>query len=506
MNIRELILPFILAMLTWWGIKYFFFGSTSADQYRFTAPQSAMECKPLNKGIQFMESKRVASPTITQVETAWGTLEFSTEGAALTRLAFKRKMNGDIQVLGTIFPPESTDMNNRAFLIALDGETPYNYHLVEQHEDSATISLAYQADAGNGHIKKTFTVHKDKHQMDLSIDLDPRGDRPMQARLFFPSPIMPALKDNAIAADVLDGNDRFSKVSIASLKNDDGWLTPEIFGAEDKYFVHAMVKDQESFAQRAYFNTSKEKITAIVEGPVVTSNSKWNLSFYLGPKEESAMVPVDSRLDQTLDHSGIWAPISRILLKILVWLYEYFHNYGIAIIVLTILIRLLLLPFSLSAERSMKDRAEMQKRLQYINQKHKDDPQAKMAAQAELMQKHGLGLGGCLPALLQLPIFFGLSRVLASSIMLYKAPFMWIPDLSAQDPYYILPGLVVAGMLFTAFTTPGDIKQKLPIIGMGVIFGAASTSFSAGLVLYIVVSVLLQSFQTKIFKLFRLIG
>jgi len=129
-----------------------------------------------------------------------------------------------------------------------------------------------------------------------------------------------------------------------------------------------------------------------------------------------------------------------------------------------------------------------------------------MAAQAEMMKKHGLGLGSCLPALLQLPMFFGLSRVLASSIMLYQAPFLWIPDLSSHDPYYILPGLVVAGMLFTAFNTPGDIKQRLPMIGMGIIFGVFSTSFSAGLVLYIVVSILVQLLQTKAFRWFKLVG
>src|SRR5579872_3579129 len=128
MNIRELILPFALALLTWWGVKYFFFTSMPAEQYHFTAPQNAVECKPLSKDIQFVESKRVASPMISPIETEWGNLEFSTEGAALTRLAFKRKMDGATQILGTIFPPESTDMHNRSFIIAFDGETPYNYH------------------------------------------------------------------------------------------------------------------------------------------------------------------------------------------------------------------------------------------------------------------------------------------------------------------------------------------------------------------------------------------
>ena len=152
----------------------------------------------------------------------------------------------------------------------------------------------------------------------------------------------------------------------------------------------------------------------------------------------------------------------------------------------------------------MKDRVEMQKRLQYIQQKYKDDPQARAQAQAEFMRKHGLGLAGCLPLLMQVPIFFGLSRVLSSAIELYKTPFLWMNDLSARDPYYILPVLVMIGMLGSAFTAV-DAKQRMPIIAMALAFGAVSASMSSGLVLYIALSTLLNMVQGRLFKLFRLV-
>ncbi len=120
------------------------------------------------------------------------------------------------------------------------------------------------------------------------------------------------------------------------------------------------------------------------------------------------------------------------------------------------------------------------------------------------MRKHGLGLAGCLPMLMQVPIFFGLSRVLSSSIELYKSPFLWMTDLSAPDPYYIMPILVMLGMLSSAFTAV-DIKQRLPIIAMAFAFGAVSSSMSAGLVMYIALSTLLNMAQNQIFRMLRLV-
>jgi YidC/Oxa1 family membrane protein insertase len=176
---------------------------------------------------------------------------------------------------------------------------------------------------------------------------------------------------------------------------------------------------------------------------------------------------------------------------ILNWLNDYVHNYGFAIIILTALMRLLLLPFSLRAKRGMKDRVESQRQLQYIQQKYKDDPQAKAKAQAEYMRKHGLGLTGCLPLLIQLPVFLGLSKVLSSSIELYQAPFLWIKDLSAADPYYILPVAVTLGILYRAFTSK-DNAQRMPLFAMAVVFGAFSATLPAGLVLYIAVGSVLN--------------
>ncbi len=505
MNIKDLIIPFALALLTTWALQHFFFGKkNSSDPYRFTAPQSAMECKPLMKEVAFSDTKRVLPEQTVTVETAWGLCEFSTDGASLSRLEFAHMVDGKMRVLGTIFPPENSDQEHRAFIVALQDKTPYYYTLVGRQENDKTTEITFQAKADHGVIHKTFTVYKEINQLDVAVQITPAAGHVMQARMFYPAPIMPGLKEDVVSADVIDGTQLFNKITQSSILPDDGWIKPSLFGVENKYFIHAMIKDPNTFVQRAYFSGQTKALTAIVEGPVVDTQTTWTMSFYIGPKEVDAIKLVDSRLEEALDYSGIWAPISRFLLMMLNWLYEYLHNYGVAIIVLSVMIKLILIPFSLRAERGAKDRADMQKRLAYIQQKFKDDPEARAQAQAEFMRRNGLGLAGCLPMLAQIPIFFGLSRVLSSSIELYQAPFLWMTDLSARDPYYILPALVMMGMLAPAFTGT-DTKQRLPLIAMALMFGAVSASLSAGLVMYIAISTLLNVMQSRIFIFFRLV-
>lgn len=502
-----MMLPFILAVATTWMIHYFFFSKKDIEQqYQFSAPQSLVECTPLQKDIDIVMPSKAGMPTITPVETPWAHLEFTTEGATLNRFEFKNTVHNNGQMISTIFPQERHDYIQHAFLVAFSKATPFVYKLTDVINEGPTIAVRYGAASDTAIIYKTFIIYKNSCQIDVKIEVEPINGAVTQIRLFYPAPIMPELKDQEqIAADVIYGSGTFKKIYRDSIAPDTYWVKPILFGVENKYFVHAMVADATNFVQRAYYNLiGKHRLIAILEGPAIDKATSWTISFYMGPKEATAMREVNEQLEQVLDYSGIWAPISRILLTILNWLYDYLHNYGLAIIVLTILIKLLLLPFSWRAEQGMKDRVEMQKRLQYIQQKYKDDPQGRAQAQAEFMRKHGLGLAGCLPLLMQVPIFFGLSRVLSSAIELYKVPFLWLPDLSARDPYYILPFLVMVGMLGSALTA-ADTKQRLPIIGMALAFGAVSASMSSGLVLYIALSTALNMVQSRLFKLFRLV-
>lgn len=502
MNIKELLIPLSLALITTYAIHYYFFSPKQAkeDDHSFVAPKTK---NPLNTEIDFIDERRSKSIELTPVETAWGSLVLSSEGASIDRLDFKRKVNGKEQDFRTIFPLADTQKEERCLLVALQEETPYYYSLVSTDDQGEQVQVTYYAATPRTEITKKFIVYKNLCKIDLELTLTPKKDQKIQPRIFYPSPLLPSLVDDQISAIVMYGAQVFEKIAREKVHENQGWIEPTLFGTDNRYFIHAMVHDTNNFANRAYYKfVEKKKLFSIVEGPTVTEKKTWAMTFYFGPKESDLMVPVDPNLERTLDYYGWFAPLAKLMLAILKWLYSFVHNYGLAIILLTVLIKLLLFPFTIRAEQGMEQRMEMQKKLAYIQQKYKNDPELLAQERAELLRKHGMpGLGGCLPLLLQLPIFIALSRVLSSSIELYKVPMLWIPDLSSKDPYYILPIIVGGTMLIQALFA--QEQQRMSMIAMAFIFGAIAASFSAGLSLYICVSTILTVLQSALLRFFK---
>ena len=216
------------------------------------------------------------------------------------------------------------------------------------------------------------------------------------------------------------------------------------------------------------------------------------------------MAAVDARLETTLDY-GWLAFIAKPILRFMKWLNEYVNNFGFAIVLFTILMRLLIWPVTWYSMRTGEKMKEVSKKLAYLKQKHKDDQQAYQREQIELYRKHGMGMGivgGMVPLIAQVMIFFALNRVLSSSIELYKAPFLWIPDLSARDPFYILPVLGVVTMALMSFQF--DSKQRMPMIIAAIVFGAISTGLAAGVLLLMVVGPAVAMAQTYTQKMLRI--
>jgi len=281
------------------------------------------------------------------------------------------------------------------------------------------------------------------------------------------------------------------------------WEIPSLFGIEDKYFVNAMVNDSKGIVQRAYYKVNGiNQFLSILEVSEIKDSFNFDLSFYMGPKQANAISPVDPRLESVLDY-GYFAPFAKLLLAILIFFYSYFKNYGLAIILLTVLIKLILLPFTFKSEQNAAGKSSnWQKKMQYIQHKYKDNPEAALRAKAEIA-KEGLPNLGCLPLLLQFPIFIGLNRVLSNAIELYKAPFLWIPDLSLKDPYYILPILVGVVTILNSSSVSNDPRQRFSSYGIALVFGAFLAGFPAGLVLFFLVSTALSVLQSKIYLMFK---
>jgi YidC/Oxa1 family membrane protein insertase len=218
-------------------------------------------------------------------------------------------------------------------------------------------------------------------------------------------------------------------------------------------------------------------------------------SFVFSKKDYDLLTKLGDSLNQAIDY-GMWGIFAIPILRALQFFYRYVPNYGISIILLTLFIRLLTFPLQYKSFKSMKKMQELQPELSKLREKYKEDPQKLQKETMDLFKKAGANpLGGCLPLLLQMPIFFAFYKVLFNSTELMGAPFMlWITDLSHKDPYYVLPLLMAGSMFLQQKMTPSpsaDPTQQKIMMFMPLIFGIIMKDLPSGLTLYIFVSTIL---------------
>lgn len=216
-------------------------------------------------------------------------------------------------------------------------------------------------------------------------------------------------------------------------------------------------------------------------------------------KEYGYLSSLGHNLQNSVDF-GMWGIFAVWILKGLQFFYTLIPNYGVSIILLTLLIRLITFPLQYKSFVSMKKLQVIQPQLTKIREKFKDDPQRMQKESMELFKKSGANpLGGCLPLLLQMPVFFAFYKVLHGAVELVDAPFMlWIQDLSNKDPYYVLPVLMTGAMFLQQKLTPNTITdpmQKKVMMFMPLIFGLIMKDLPSGLSLYIFVSTLMGILQ-----------
>ncbi|MCZ6558907.1 MAG: membrane protein insertase YidC [SAR324 cluster bacterium] len=224
---------------------------------------------------------------------------------------------------------------------------------------------------------------------------------------------------------------------------------------------------------------------------------------YFGPKQVDELTRFGNGLEESIQQTFDWlGPLADILLAILHWFNGYTGNYGLAIILLTVVVRVGLFPLTYRGMVSMKRMSKLQPRVKVLREKYKDNKERMNKEMMDMYKRHKVNpLGGCLPILVQLPIFFALYSALLSAIELRHASFVgWITDLSAMDPLYITPLLMGATMFLQQRLTPTtmDPTQQRILMWMPVIFMVFMFSFPAGLVLYWLTSNTLSILQQLI--------
>lgn len=263
-------------------------------------------------------------------------------------------------------------------------------------------------------------------------------------------------------------------------------------GTANRYFLMTLIS-QNGTEPRALIQptgTHAGRISMVY--PLKGNNITIPLRSYFGPKDLDILRSVDPTLDTTVDF-GWFTIFAYPLLKLMKWFFTLFHNYGVSIVLLTLLVKLITYPLTYKSMKSMKEMARLQPQLQKIREKHKDDKEALNREMLSLMKTHGYNpMAGCLPILIQMPVFFALYRVLYGSIELYHAPFMlWIHDLSARDPFYVTPILLTVTMYIQQKMTPNtatDPAQAKMMQFMPVIFGAFMLTLPSGLTVYMLVN------------------
>ncbi len=472
------------------------------DTTRFIAPVNAVEQKPLNVEVDFTEGPQAKSYVVESLTTSYGRLNFSTAGGTLSDFTFVRTMDGRLQEFSVLNASERVDREQTPFLIALDTETPYEYTHVGTTEAEDLYTVQYRASCSAGTIDKIFTVYKNKTQIDLALTIKPK--REITPRLVWSAPTFKMVEHEcAISSVVFDKRGSFTSVADTKLNFKEGYLRPRIFGAQDKYFLCALVGDVDGFAQRAYYKSVDANLLSFIEAAPVHETTTWNMSFYCGPKEFKAIQAVDPTLEKVLNY-GMFSFLTKPLLALLSWLNTYLNNFGLSIIILTVLMNLVLLPFSWRGDKKMRKLQDYSQKMDYLKRKYKDDPEGLKQAQMDMLKEKGLPLSGCLMPFIQLPFFFALSGGLNNSLELYKAPFLWIKDLSLSDPYYILPFFVTITMLFGGIMqVQGGAKQRMGGIAMGLIFGAVTSVWASGTVLYIAINMMFHTSRAYMMKLLK---
>ena len=277
---------------------------------------------------------------------------------------------------------------------------------------------------------------------------------------------------------------------------ENGW-----FGAIRHHFVTAVVPEPGT-PQRysVVLHDKNETSSAIGVARVVEPGAShtFKTTLFVGPKLQSQLEQIDKKLKLTVDY-GLLTAISQPLFWLLSLAYGVVSNWGVSIILVTILIKLVFYKLTESSGRSMAKMRNLQPRIKALQERYKDDRQAQSQAMMELYKTEKVNpAAGCLPILIQMPFFLAFYWVLLESVEMRQAPFaLWITDLSVRDPFFILPLIMGAAMFFQQKLNPqvGDPVQVKVMQIMPIIFTAFFAFFPAGLVLYWVTNTILSIAQ-----------
>ncbi len=450
---------------------------------------------------------------------------------------------GDLRRLGLLTYPVSLDEPDTPFMLLNDsgadlfliqdgllsaGQEAPNHHTVFSTErqnvtlspgkDNVQVHLDWTSEEGVL-FRKTFTFYRNSYYVDVTFTVvnqssesweGYRYSQILRTQVAEPSSglgflgRLPSFKGGAIFTP----EDKYQKIDFEEMyeanlarSTPSGWVA-----MLQHYFVGALLPTAGT-AYEFYSNVTRRdsgpryligyKTTQPTMVPAGGSHELKG-EMYIGPKETERLIKADNQLELTVDY-GWLTPVSSPLFWVMTYINRVVNNWGVSIILLTLLVKLVFFPLSAASYKSMARMKKMQPRMQTLKERFGDDKQKFQAAMMEIYKKEKINpLGGCLPIVIQIPVFIALYWVLLESVELRQAPFaLWIKDLSLQDPYYVLPILMGASMFGQQLLNPAplDPMQQKIMMALPLVFTIFFLWFPSGLVLYWLVNNVLSIAQ-----------
>jgi YidC/Oxa1 family membrane protein insertase len=536
---RNLLLAFALsfAVLTTWMLWQ---GEARRARMAQAPPPAPAEAAPA-PGPAAIEPLPEASPPPTPTEPS-GFDE--AESAAGERIRLERPLyTVELNSLGAAIEHwslreyESGPKQDRQPVVLTTGEAPFAMALTTGFpelkrgdlsravfdvvsEDGSSVVFALERDGVR--VRKAYAFPDDSYTLRLRVDVENRSDGPIAPRFAvdwpahtrkgvdFREQALVALHQGSLERTMLQGLGKSGLIGsltgrppqkVVTFPGDTDWA-----GFQTTYFLGAILPDQPKEASARFIAVEPGQlgVAQVFFEPVALQpgqSATREFRGYIGPKEADRLIKVGAGTIRSINLGYSWmTPVTRFFAWMLRALYSIIPNYGVGIIILTVLVRLATAPLVTKQMRSMEGMRGLQPKIKELQEKHKDDRQKQSEAMMALYKREGVNpLGGCLPMVLQLPVMIGLFYALRSSIELREAPFFgWITDLSAPETLFVIPGLglpvrllplIMGGTMFlqqriTPQPAMDPTQARMMMTMMPIVMTVVFYQFASGLVLY----------------------
>ncbi len=419
---------------------------------------------------------------------------------------FKDRKGGTVE-LGH---PEESALSFETRLLGREEALPFS---VEKVNDRLFVG---RATVGKLQVAKTMEIIPEKYLVEYKVQVTGEDDRFVGLTTYMTEDVVPHPPDHGFFSSFLappiekqefyiDASDTHDRLAFTQEDLQKSWSRVKVASIGSQYFTQAIL-DKSTVLPEVKGRTNHQNLYAdlMLQYTALNKGAPFDLNYqgFVGPKSHQLLSAVDENLGKVVDF-GFFHWIGRHILDLLKWFFSLTSNWGWSIILMTIVVRICLLPFNVYSFKSMKAMQAIQPQIQAMREKYKDDQVKQQQEMMALMKTNKVNpLGGCLPVFLQFPIFIALYQMLGNSIELYQAPFtLWIYDLSLKDPFYILPVLMGVTMFMQQKLTPNtmDPAQAKIMLMMPLIFTFFMVSLPSGLTLYMWVGAVFSVLQQLYF-------